>query len=83
MVDTEDLVFKPQVIYYQMSQESLAATGQIEPGLALLTRAEASSLISPSDECRNPLFRTLFEACRAAGQAPHRTMQFSVASLPG
>lgn len=58
---------RPQLMYYQMSVQCLAATGQIVAGCALLARAEAEGLLSHSGENGHELFRALLEACRTVG----------------
>ena len=50
-----------------LKAEGLAAQGQIEADVALLTRAEAKGLFCSEDEPCYPMFSTLLEACRAAG----------------
>eukprot|EP00747_Dinoflagellata_sp_TGD_P137604 gnl/TRDRNA2_/TRDRNA2_175704_c3_seq2.p1 gnl/TRDRNA2_/TRDRNA2_175704_c3~~gnl/TRDRNA2_/TRDRNA2_175704_c3_seq2.p1 ORF type:complete len:121 (-),score=22.72 gnl/TRDRNA2_/TRDRNA2_175704_c3_seq2:104-433(-) len=57
----------PQVGYYQMVMECLAATGQIVAGFALLARVEASGLTSGADENCYKIFHTLCEACCMVG----------------
>merc|ERR1712093_847070 len=54
---------------YQMSMECLVAKGQIVTGFALLLRAEASGLLRRGEENCYPMFRTLLEACRRAGDS--------------
>ena len=50
---------KPQVMYYHMSMQSLAATGRLGAGFALLERVEASGLLSHSDDDCYGMFHTL------------------------
>ena len=56
-------------MYYQTSMEGLAANGLIQAGFALLTRAEASGLLSHSDNDCYPMFHILLEACRLTGHS--------------
>ena len=58
---------KPQLLDYQMLMESLAATGQIQAGIALLHRVEASGMLSHLDENCDAIVYTLLETCRAVG----------------
>ena len=53
-----------QVTCYQTLMHSLAATGQIEAGFVLLSRVEASALLSHSDNDCYPMCQILLQACR-------------------
>merc|ERR1712224_674185 len=60
----------------------LAATGQIALGFELLAQAEADRLIIDSAEGCYPIFYTLLEACRAAGDSnPASPVQAAVGRL--
>ena len=58
---------KPQVMPYQMLMQSLAASGQVEAGFALLWQVGNSGLLSHSNDSCYPVFRTLLESCRLVG----------------
>lgn len=47
---------KPQVMYYEMVMEGLAATCRIVAGFVLLARVEATGLLSCCDEKGHPVF---------------------------
>ena len=54
-------------MYYQMSMEGLVLTGQLDAGFALLQRI-AEPLLASEQDCF-PLYRTLLEGFRCAGEA--------------
>eukprot|EP00747_Dinoflagellata_sp_TGD_P108046 gnl/TRDRNA2_/TRDRNA2_170300_c0_seq2.p1 gnl/TRDRNA2_/TRDRNA2_170300_c0~~gnl/TRDRNA2_/TRDRNA2_170300_c0_seq2.p1 ORF type:complete len:107 (+),score=18.93 gnl/TRDRNA2_/TRDRNA2_170300_c0_seq2:144-464(+) len=58
----------PKGVDFLMLLQCIAATGQIVAGFAMLAQAEATRLISCSDEFYAGL-HALLEACRTAGDA--------------
>ena len=60
---------QPQLMDYQMSMHSLAASGQMEVGFKLLTQLEASGLLSHSGTDCYSMFRKLIKACRSGGDS--------------
>lgn len=59
----------PWEVQYQMLIHSLARTGQIKAGFALLARLESNGLLSDADEHCYPMFHMLLETCRAIGDS--------------
>lgn len=59
----------PNIVTFGALMQALAATGQIVAGLKLLAQAEAYVSSPHSDDDWYPIFRTLLEACRAAGDS--------------
>eukprot|EP00747_Dinoflagellata_sp_TGD_P217636 gnl/TRDRNA2_/TRDRNA2_90010_c0_seq1.p1 gnl/TRDRNA2_/TRDRNA2_90010_c0~~gnl/TRDRNA2_/TRDRNA2_90010_c0_seq1.p1 ORF type:complete len:174 (+),score=22.45 gnl/TRDRNA2_/TRDRNA2_90010_c0_seq1:242-763(+) len=68
---------KPQM-YQQMMIESLATSGEIVAGFALLVHMETNSCLSDYDEDRYSMLHALLEACRAVGDS-HSASRFSAA----
>ena len=59
-----------QMLYYRMSMQCLAATGEIVAGFALLARVEASGMLSTvGGDMSYPIFRVLVEACRTVSHS--------------
>merc|ERR1712167_301303 len=59
--------FQPQLMYYAMSMQGLATTGQIVAGFALLERAAENGVLSNSQSEGYPLCHNLIQACRFVG----------------
>eukprot|EP00747_Dinoflagellata_sp_TGD_P181258 gnl/TRDRNA2_/TRDRNA2_35032_c0_seq1.p2 gnl/TRDRNA2_/TRDRNA2_35032_c0~~gnl/TRDRNA2_/TRDRNA2_35032_c0_seq1.p2 ORF type:complete len:114 (+),score=13.41 gnl/TRDRNA2_/TRDRNA2_35032_c0_seq1:293-634(+) len=77
-----------QMMYYHMSMECLAITGQIVSAFALLARADASGLLSGCPGMCYPIIRTLCAACCAvndvnsASRAQAAMEHFGARALP-
>ena len=60
---------KPELMYYDMSMQGLAASSQIQAGFALLERAETCGLLSHCDDHCYSMFHALVQACRMVGDS--------------
>ena len=60
---------KPELMYYAMSMQGLAASSQIQAGFALLERAETCGLLSHCDDHCYSMFHALVQACRMVGDS--------------